>query len=213
MPTPEDVSFNNYVEGNIVDKMLTLATYKGYFSKDTLYYAFDAIDNCIGERCRVYDECKYEKPKVDKKTGEMTQKKCQHQRIFLKGVSLMIFRNYYETITEMELFHVGMQLMPLYKTLCKLHLREMNINDPIYTDDKGIIRPNPIYKEIRDTIGQIQKTWRSLGLEEAPDEPSQEELFKNGNPDYYDNLEKSTRQKEKQGNGRQKILKRKRTNS
>ena len=205
----EEVSINQVIEDpSIQRKMNALSPYKGYFSKDTLYYAFDAVDYCIGARCRAFDYCPYEKPKVSEKTGEVIRRRCQFQQNYLRGVSLMIWRNYYETITEIELFHVGMELMPLYKNLAKLNLREMAVEDVVYTDDKGIMRSHPVYKEIRDTIRQISMLWKSLGLQEVPEGPSEEQLFANGNPDYYDNLEKS-HEKEKADRKAKKILKRK----
>ena len=76
----------------------------------------------------------------------------------------MIFNNFGEVLDEPTFYRVGMHLMPMYRTLCRLKIEELGVNHIITTSDTGRKQANPIYKEIRDTIKLIDSLWHSLGL-------------------------------------------------
>jgi hypothetical protein len=152
---------------------------KGKFNATSLFYSWDAVPYCRETDCPIVEMCTYAKgPTI----------KCQIHSQFLKSLSIILYRNFANVLDEPRLYRVGLHMMPLYKMLCKLLIEEHAIQNAIYTDDKGIRRANPVFKEIRDTLQAISKEWRALGLSGAsaigvPDP------FLNGDPNFHASLE------------------------
>jgi hypothetical protein len=142
-----------------------------------LYYAWDAVPDCIKERCQAYALCTY-----------MKAGSCNFIKEGLKGLSLILFRNFADTLTEDVLFRVGMHLMPLYKSLLKLNIQELAVERAVYADDKGMYRAHPIYKEIRETIKQLEFAWKTLGLTQ-PDKKPLKDPLEHGDPNFVKELE------------------------
>jgi hypothetical protein len=84
----------------------------------------------------------------------------------------MIHRCYREQLEQDEtlLFKVGMHILPLYKTLCKLKMDELSTVHPIFVTHRGDRKADPVYKEIRETIKMINMAWKDIGLRK-PSEP------------------------------------------
>jgi hypothetical protein len=55
--------------------------------------------------------------------------------------------------------------MPLYRLLCRLKIEEVGFNRAIYTTDKGNYKANPVFREMRETIKQIEQIWKTLNLD------------------------------------------------
>ena len=96
---------------------------------DNPVVAWSAIADCLRHRCRIEEQCHYQK------TGKA--------------------------------WRVGMHLIPMYKTLCKLYMDELAVTHPTYESDKGTRHSHPVYKEIRDTLKMIMMIWKDIGLEGA----------------------------------------------
>ncbi len=136
---------------------------KGNYDELALY-SWDAVPDCKDEMCKAHFMCDFDR-----------RGKCTTMMQYLKGTSQMIFKNFGEVLDEPTFYRVGMHLMPMYRTLSRLKIEELGVNNIITTSDTGRKQANPIYKEIRDTIKLIDSLWHSLGLTdyvvvEVPDE-------------------------------------------
>ena len=161
-------------------------------------WSWDAVPECYVDVCKISDTCRYEKGG-----------RCTVQLLYVKSVNELIFRNF-EGLDEPTLYRIGMHLVPLYRHLCKLKIEELAVTNALYTTDKGIKKISPIYKEIRETIRQIEMQWKALDLkpkgkgkggmfpkntnlfEEDPEDP-------NFGGNYYDDLEEGIKDEEEGG--------------
>ena len=110
----------------------------------------------------------------------------------------------------------GMHLMPMYRTLARLKIEELGVNNIITTSDTGRKQANPIYKEIRDTIKLIDSLWHSLGLTKFAVVDIPDDLPMGADDDYYSQVERgevpTKAQREamqKKGGKRRKLVRRK----
>ena len=126
---------------------------KGNYGDELALYSWDAVPDCKDERCKAHFMCEFDR-----------RGKCTTMMQYLKGTSQMIFKNFGEVLDEPTFYRVGMHLMPMYRTLCRLKIEELGVNNIVTTSDTGRKQANPIYKEIRDTIKIIDSLWHSLGL-------------------------------------------------
>jgi hypothetical protein len=136
-----------------------LGTGRGEFKKDIRMYAWDAVKNCTGPTCPSYRYC------AEHEVG----KRCTIMENYLSAIYSTILRSAKKQNSkdlEVKLLRVGFDLIPLYKNYMFLKLGEMGVEEAIEKDHRGIKRINPIYKEIRETVKEIEKTWKSIGLGE-----------------------------------------------
>jgi hypothetical protein len=129
---------------------------KGYYRGSIKMVAWSAVHLCQKRRCPAYDACKFQK------SG-----RCALMMSYLGAFSEMIHAEFGEEIVkrgERFLYQIGMHLIPLYRILCKLKIAEFGVVSPTFTTDKGVIKPHPIFREIRDTIRAISMMWERLGL-------------------------------------------------
>jgi hypothetical protein len=115
--------------------------------------AWSAIMDCLRDRCRIEDQCHYQK-----------KGKCDVQVQFLQ-VTLEMIRMENPALKYNQAYRIGLHLVPLYKTLCKLYMDELAVSHPTYTTEKGTRQSHPVYKEIRDTLKMIMMVWKDIGLE------------------------------------------------
>ena len=121
--------------------------------EDRHLIAWDTIQDCRDEECILTTMCYY------KREG-----KCTLQMNYLRAVQNMVFRNFRDTLTETQLFRIGLHLIPLYKVLIKLKMRELVVDDVLTETTQGSLKAHPVFKEIRDTIKLIEMMWKSLNL-------------------------------------------------
>lgn len=91
-------------------------------------------------------------------------RKCLVLLGYMKSVIRMIWRNFGEELTEVQLFKVGMHILPLYKILGRLKLEEAGTEEIVDVDNRGRKYINPIFKEIRETIKIIEFAWEKARL-------------------------------------------------
>jgi hypothetical protein len=175
----QDTALSSYAGMPHIYAFGDLKIYKGKLDEDTLFYAWDAVNQCNAEACPMFNDCTFAK------SG-----RCTVQANFLRSLSVMLYRNLYDSITELKLYRFGMSLMPLYKQLSKLYIEEHATRRVVYTDDKGVRRAEPIYKEIRDTLWAIDREWRRLGLDGSGSEGIPDDPFQNGNPYIHEQQER-----------------------
>ena len=163
---------------------------KGKFNPDSLFFSWDAVPVCRELDCPIVEVCTYQKgPKV----------KCHIHSQFLRSLSIVLYRNFSDILDEPRLYRVGLHMMPLYKMLCKLLIEEHAVETVVYSDAKGVMRANPIFKEVRETLQSISKEWRSLGLDRlgggGPGNfgpPVIRDPFEHGDSDFHASLESDT---------------------
>jgi hypothetical protein len=133
---------------------------KGHYQSIPLV-AWAAIENCMPTLCHIEHLCSYQK------TDGRKMRKCGLQKNYIQNVSSMIHRCFHKELgaSESLLFRVGMHLMPLYKTLCKLKMEELSVHSPVTTTLRGDRKVDPVYKEIRETIKIVMMCWKDLGLD------------------------------------------------
>jgi hypothetical protein len=115
----------------------------------------------LAGRCRIQHLCDFAKSE----NGRV--KKCGVQRAYISAVSDMIHHCFHVQIAKDEqlLFRVGMHLIPLYKTLCKLKMEELSVSNPVFLTIRGDRKADPVYREIRETIKMIMACWKDIGLQ------------------------------------------------
>ena len=153
IPTAFDLSMKG-IESDITNN-------SGEEKVDKPLNAWDYIQECT-ERCPAYanNTCYYKKPQ------EGQRKRCTVMRTFLNGAIDAIMSTFKkdEVLNPKTLWRIGMHLIPLYQMLGRMKIEEATYFRVIYTDDKGRRKANPVYKEIRETLKQIETTWDKLGL-------------------------------------------------
>lgn len=134
---------------------------------------WDYVDKCTS-LCAVSDQCPY-----------MTQGNCKVQYQYMKAV-LELVQNEFVGTTADQLFHIGMHLIPLYQSLCKMKLVAASLTSMTYETLQGGVRVHPIYKEIREQLKLINDVWKGLELKKQElkraDIPSYEWMTGDGEP-------------------------------
>ncbi|MDY6957897.1 MAG: hypothetical protein SVK08_01935 [Halobacteriota archaeon] len=149
-------------------------------------YSWDVLPLCRSDNCPAANFCHY-------LTGKAEPERCWVIGKYIKHTVDVIFGNIGDRMTEAQLFRVGTGLIPLYRNLARLKIEEAGMVSPVALR-KGMT-PQPIYKEIRATIKDIEALWKSIGIENLDfkyNMPSGVEFSTDGGEgdSYYDQLEK-----------------------
>lgn len=149
-----------------------------------------AIQDCEEDDCIARSMCSY--------TISGTKKKCKVIMKYLRQVEKVILENYSKDMSEIDLFRVGMHLIPLYKQLARLKIVEMSLSskDAMEITRSGTTKMHSLFKEIRECIRSIDSTWRELGIaryqqKEMPDIP------RDANRGYYEMMERDALDEQK----------------
>jgi hypothetical protein len=84
---------------------------------------------------------------------------------FLNGVVETFIRG--QDLTQEQMWKIGMRLMPMYKTWCKLLIFEASVSlDKVaYKTQKDEWKVHPIFKAISDHHDKIERAERRMGIE------------------------------------------------
>lgn len=163
-------------KGDAKQRLGDLSIHKGSTPDGVPVIMWDCIQDCEGDTCRVYDICPYEK-----------YGKCRIRKEYLDYVYRHFIGSVHAT-DSMALFKIGMIIVPLFSQLISLKIASHN-TFPTFYDSKGMIRVNPLYREIRETLravsGSISDIMNSLDVKKGDGGVGDDLL---GNSDYYDNL-------------------------
>ena len=159
-------------------KLGSMNIMKGSDSKGEVTYSWDVVQKCRFEQCPAATHCHY--------ISELTEgDDCRIMKKYMRAASLVLYAAQSE-MTSIQRYQVGMHIIPLYKTLCKMKIEEVGIVDAVTLTSRGTMQVNPIYKEMREIIKVIDQVWKSIGLRggavEAP-------KFGEGQTNYYDAME------------------------
>jgi hypothetical protein len=150
--------------------------------REMIYW--NAVNPCDPEKCGCSSICKF--------LSENDQlNKCEVIYEYMSSVLDMLLRNYPKEMTEDVAYRIGLHLIPLYKILCRLKMAEFAAVDVTTFSSRGDIKITPLFKEIRDTIQAIERTWRAIGFDVSkPDQirPLKQVGFFNGKS-YYEVIE------------------------
>jgi hypothetical protein len=152
---------------------------KGTNDKGEVSYTWDVAQKCRLHLCPAKERCPFLE---HAKEGD----DCKIMKKYLRAASLVLY-DAQEDMTSVQRYQVGMHIIPLYKTLCKMKIEEIGILDAVTMTSRGTMQVNPIYKEMREIIKVIDQVWKSIGVKaETVGTPG----FSTAKPNYYDAMEK-----------------------
>ena len=179
------------------DRIGSLDIDKGEARTGHVFYAWDAVQDCIKEHCPIFNKCNY--PKIEK---------CAVQYRYVDTLCTIILTTY-KYLDDVQLTKVGLQLIPLYSHLCRLKIIEKSIttDNIIQSTNKGKF-VHPVFREIRQTLLMVNMMWRDLLIKPInlnipdpsdPDAPitGDDPRIIEGDPKYYRNMSKQTTSRRK----------------
>jgi len=135
-------------------ELYRLTPTKGFIKGDLRYIAIDAVRDCAAEQCPVFDKCPYQK------VG-----KCTVEAKYLEAVMDSYMDMVKKDLNQELLNAFTLRLLPLFHQLVRFQIFAYSVDEVFYTTARGLVKPHPVFKEIRETIKSIEATQRSIGLE------------------------------------------------
>ena len=184
----------------LISKLGNLDLDKGDIRTGHKLIVWDAVQDCIRERCPIYSKCDY--PKKDK---------CTVQVRYIETLILTV-KNTYKYLDDVQLAKVGLHLIPLYSHLVRLKIIEKSIetNNIVQTTNKGMRYIHPVFKEIRQTLQEINMMWRDLTIAPLnltpPDPEDVDEPVKGDDPRLVDGDPLYYKRMAAQGTLRKKVI-------
>lgn len=163
--------------GDAKKRLGDLSIYKGQTPDGIKVVQWDCIPICSGERCNIFPTCPHNK-----------EGKCGVQKEYLDYVYI----HYVGSVNpsdKMALFKIGMELIPIYSHLITLKIANHG-RGATYYDNKGNIRVNPLFREIRETIRTISTILSDIAESFSFNggEGIEKEDLRSGDESYYDSL-------------------------
>lgn len=116
--------------------------------------ALDAVRECVGEECPVYDQCPYTK-----------NGKCTVERGYLEAVMNSLYEMVGRDMNQELLNKITLHLLPLFHQLVRFQIFAYSVSEVCYTTARGLLKMHPVFKEIRETIRAIEATQKSMGID------------------------------------------------
>ena len=132
---------------------------------------WDVIPECDDTNCPIADLCDFD-----------GHGKCEVRTKYMTHVVESVLESK-ETFSAVDMLQIGMSIVPLYSQLVRFKM-ESATTTVTYTTSRGVVKIDPIFAEIRNTIKLISDLLRNVGVAET-DQPSNPQ---NGDGDYYDTL-------------------------
>jgi hypothetical protein len=133
-----------------IDKRGTMQVEKGKKGKIKIY-TWDLIDPCRLNKCDASDVCWFLK-NVQMTKADGTPKKCRVMFHFLTNASNVLFEDV-GNMDQYTVWRVGMRLLPMYRSLCKLLIADAGLASPITLNHRG----NIVLIPMADHIGRLQQ--------------------------------------------------------
>ena len=127
------------------------------FAEKTIKVALD-YQLCTKSECPIYNKCPYN---CKTKTESI---KCQFEVQIINQIYVDYMKGIGDMMTQGQMDVFGLTIMPLYIHLVRFQKWQTNITNMIYSDSKGVKRPHPVFKEIRETIKLLNSELRLSGL-------------------------------------------------
>lgn len=123
--------------------------------KDAMLWSITS--KCRNTDCPLYQDCRY-----DEKDDDFAR--CIPELSALQSVHSAVISSVAEAFrTEEVLNDIGFKLMPLYQILIKLYMYHDHV-DIVERDERGKVSVNPVLREIRSTVKDIDVIQKSIGL-------------------------------------------------
>lgn len=160
------------------EQLFTTAITKGSYEGVTLAM-WDVCDLCSADDCPIHDKCHYIKDE---------NKKCQVQTKYISQVFNTLVQQNREYLSDPMMTRMGFELIPLFSHLIKFKIEEAGMRKRVYFDDKGNMKINPVYREIRDIIRTIEMTYRNILGDFKPQEKEEKTVHGMGDESYMEAL-------------------------
>lgn len=133
---------------------------------------WNCVQDCI-EDCPIYDSCPYNRE----------DSKCELRKKYIRSVVNSLEKGIKQK-DEIAAMKIGLMLVPLFNQLVtfKLIAHAQHGNEMFISSKK--IQINPVFKEIRDIMKDINGLLRDLSLDREVERKS----LLNGDSDYYDTM-------------------------
>ena len=126
-------------------------------ANDIRMYTWDLIDNCRLDKCECYSVCDFPKT-TNMVKADGSPKKCRVMYWYMKGAAEVLFADI-DQMNQYMVWRIGMRLLPMYRSLCKLQIAEAGLSSAVYINTRGDISVNQIHKTIcsvQESIDRIE---------------------------------------------------------
>lgn len=117
---------------------------------------WDGVQPCRGQNCPIYNRCYFS-------WKNTANSNCLVQKDYIATL-LNTISNTYHILDDMQLFRIGMMIVPLYSQLVRLKIIELGVVDVVTTNEKGVQAIHPILKEVREVMKSINTIWKDLEM-------------------------------------------------
>jgi len=124
------------------------------------YYVWDLVDDCRLEKCEAYGVCEFAK-KINMVKENNQPKKCRVMYWWLKGAAEVYFKNV-NNMDQVTVWRIGMRLMQMNRTLCKLVIAEAGLDSYLSVTHRGNITCITLSKLISDLQMKIDRLEMSI---------------------------------------------------
>lgn len=132
---------------------------KGHYpdpDSDIQVILFTAVRPCSMERCPIFDLCPYTKaPNV----------KCKVEITYLDALFKSLLNISQGEVSQEMMNKYTLHILPLHQMLIKFKIYAYSIEETFYTTRTGNIVVHPVFKEIRNTIRQIESSLSNMGID------------------------------------------------
>lgn len=147
-----------------------MTLYKGKLGNIQLIM-WDALPDCVNA-CTIYTSCPYV-------GGERQRNKCEMRRRYLESIMTSL-DNAVKEKDEISVLTIGLMIVPLFQHLINFKIFETTLSHTLMARTKI----HPVYKEIRQTIKEINTLLKDLGVTAG----EKNKGYLNGDSNYYDDL-------------------------
>jgi hypothetical protein len=158
--------------------------------KQQVFPVWTAMQDCEMAACVAAHTCPYLDGVVSYYEARKTIRHCQVMSKYLKMVESMLITRFGKDLTEVDLFRVGIHLIPLYKQLIRFKIIEMSISTAQVGEvtRSGTTKMHGLFREIREVLKSIDMAWREIGISKEK-QPAAPDIPKNAKKDYYEIME------------------------
>jgi hypothetical protein len=135
-------------------ELYRLTPTKGFTKEGLRLIAIDAVRDCVGTDCPVYNKCPYAK-----------YGKCTVEVKYLEAVMDSFYNLVKKDMNQDLLNALSLRLMPLFHQLVRFQIFAYSVSEVCYVTARGLLKIHPVFKEIRETIKAIEATQKSIGLD------------------------------------------------
>jgi hypothetical protein len=152
-------------------------------------YCWEYTAPCIPNECALWDRCSWRA--LSRKTPNNT---CLLRWKYVKEMEQCVLTDYGSTMTQTQMWQLGMHLVPLYQELVSLKIFRASLRtDELFSEWKGLPKVHPVIGLISSTMKTIAVVMREMGLGGVVGKVGEKEKGLSaaliaGDPSYYATL-------------------------